>query len=982
MNNETNLSLKIKNSITGSKKLEEYETRLKSINNVIKKMPKSLNIQTNTGFVDYSNQLDTIIQKLDQTTKRATQTGKSLTNIFNVSKLSAYTYTIKRATTAVMSYIDKSSSYLENINLYQVAFDGLYQEADRFVNKLSEMYGLDESWVTKTTGIFRQLANAMNVSTETGNKLSMLLTQMSIDISSLYNVDIERASSVLQSAMAGQTKPVRGTTGGDITMATLQQTLDTLGIDRYIGNLSYAEKRLITIVSLTQQLSEATNDFGRTIESPANQTRVLSEQWEKFTRSLGNLFLPLLGKILPYLNAILMTLTEIINIFASLLGFNLGDYDYFAGTVDSVLDLEESLNGASASAEKLKSGLRGFDKLNVITTPSSGGASAGASSGIDPDILDAFNDAFDEYNSKLTDVEMKATRIRDSIMEWLGFTKEIDPLTGDISFKYQGIGTTLKNIVSWYNDLNAVAKIFIGLGLYKILSNIINAFSKLKIIKTVTTNFKNFRTILSKVTGRGGFETLVSNMNSTLKTSDKLKLSIASLITTATGISVLTSAFDSISESGLTLSNSLQTIIGFVLTATGVFATLTSAMTIFGVTMSGIATGGLSLLITGLIGLVTWFSSNKTESEKLKEKLDELDESMQRVKDTANEQVAVTEAQTNRAKEVVESLKDYIDANGNIISSTVLVSEKIKTLNDLLGTEYTVTGNTITKNGEKITSYQDLQKEIDNYCAKLRAQTYQEAYKEVYLESLKQQVELQDMLVLKEKELTESLADAMQQEGMTTDQWKDNNKDLISDYETLNQKLDGYIKQADNYEQASYLASIGKYDDAITLFTKTEKGVYKSLEQLLSDAKYQTEDYVTNASTLFNKLNIRTTLQIDVDDSKLRQFSKNKLTIDDRVVKFSYTPVGGWAKGGLPPVGQLFVANERGAELIGHIGGQTFVANQNQMLDLVKGELASAKGMNNATFIIQVGDEEVARHVINNMQDMAKANGKPFTIGG
>ncbi len=980
MNNETNLSLKIKNSITNLKRLEEYETRLKSINNVIKKMPKSLNIQTNAGFIDYSKQLDTIIQKLDQTTKRATQTEKSLTKAFSVSKLSAYTYAIKRTTTTIMSYIDKSSSYLENINLYQVAFDGLYQEADRFVNKLSEMYGLDESWLVRTTGIFRQLANAMGVSTETGNKLSTLLTQMSIDISSLYNADIERASSVLQSAMAGQTKPVRGLTGGDITMATLQQTLDTLGIDRYIGNLSYAEKRLITIVSLTQQLSEATNDFGRTIESPANQTRVLSEQWERFARSLGNLLLPLLGKILPYLNAILMTLTEIINIFASLLGFSLGDYDYFAGTVDSVLDLEESLNGASASAEKLKSGLRGFDKLNVITTPSSGGASAGASSGIDPDILDAFNDAFDEYNSKLTDVEMKATRIRDSIMEWLGFTKEIDPLTGDISFKYQGIGTTLKNIVSWYNDLNAVAKIFIGLGLYKILSNIINAFSKLKIIKTVTTNFKNFRTILSKVTGKGGFETLVSNMKSTLNTSDKLKLSIASLITTATGISVLTSAFDSISDSGLTLSNSLQTIIGFALTATGVFATLTSAMTIFGVTMSGIATGGLSLLITGLIGLVTWFSSNKTESEKLKEKLDELDESMQRVKDTANEQVAVTEAQTNRAREVVESLKDYIDANGNIISSTVLVSEKIKTLNDLLGTEYTVTGNTITKNGEKITSYQDLQKEIDNYCAKLRAQTYQEAYKEVYLESLEQQIELQNLIDEQERQLQTSMLKSSEVAGMTQEKWVEGNSEVASSYEDLNQKLDKYRKQADNYEKGAYLVSIGRYEEGIKLITKTEQGTRKSFKTLMDELNDTVQDNLTNLGSAWRGLDATATLKVNVDDEMVKRFARGQIKVNEKLITFKYMPR--YANGGLPPVGQLFVANERGAELVGHIGGQTFVANQNQMLDLVKGELASAKGMNNATFIIQVGDEEVARHVINNMQDMAKANGKPFTIGG
>jgi len=150
--------------------------------------------------------------------------------------------------------------------LFQVAFDGNYKSADRFIKKMSEMYGMDESWLTRTVGIFRQLSNAMNLSAENGERLSTLMTQMSLDISSLYNIDVEKASSTLQSALAGQTKPIRHATGADITQATLQTTLDNLGIDRVVNQLSYAEKRLLIIISLTQQLNESIGDMGRTIE--------------------------------------------------------------------------------------------------------------------------------------------------------------------------------------------------------------------------------------------------------------------------------------------------------------------------------------------------------------------------------------------------------------------------------------------------------------------------------------------------------------------------------------------------------------------------------------------------------------------------------------------------------------------------------------------------------------------------------------------
>jgi hypothetical protein len=88
------------------------------------------------------------------------------------------------------------------------------------------------------------------------------------------------------------------------------------------------------------------------------------------------------------------------------------------------------------------------------------------------------------------------------------------------------------------------------------------------------------------------------------------------------------------------------------------------------------------------------------------------------------------------------------------------------------------------------------------------------------------------------------------------------------------------------------------------------------------------------------------------------------------------------AEGGLPQVGQMFIANERGAELVGHIGGQSFVANQNQVLDLIDKKLQNAGGLNNATFIVQVGDEQIAKKVLKDLNGMAKSNGKVITIGG
>ena len=66
--------------------------------------------------------------------------------------------------------------------------------------------------------------------------------------------------------LCGQTKPIRGATGADITENTLRKTMKDLGLKQEIRDLSYVEKRLVMVISLTRQLANAQGDLARTIE--------------------------------------------------------------------------------------------------------------------------------------------------------------------------------------------------------------------------------------------------------------------------------------------------------------------------------------------------------------------------------------------------------------------------------------------------------------------------------------------------------------------------------------------------------------------------------------------------------------------------------------------------------------------------------------------------------------------------------------------
>ena len=439
MDNQTSVSIKFTNSVTGEKKLEKYAETLKQINGVLGAMDKG-------KINQITKNLDSQASSAKSSKNEVGKMAKNFNTAFDAGKIATFTKGFEKIITKMSSFTKKSADFAENWNLLDVAFNNSTKEAEKFVNTLSEMYGLDESWGYRTVGLFKQLSNAMGLTDELGTDLSKTLTQLSIDLASLYNVDVDDAVSKLQSALAGQTKPVR-LFGADITQNTLQLTLETHGIDRAVSDLSYAEKRLLIVASVLEQTDEAQGDWGRTIESTANQMRIFQQQTERLSRAIGDVFAPVLKAILPIMNAVLMVLTELISMFATWIAtlFGYEKEDYFSGASESIDDMATGLGVASENAKKLKSGLRGFDKLNNITTPQESSSGAGGGTGLDSSIVDLYTKASEDYLKKLDETKMKATEIRDKIMEWLGFTKLVDEETGKVSFKFEKLtgGTVL-----------------------------------------------------------------------------------------------------------------------------------------------------------------------------------------------------------------------------------------------------------------------------------------------------------------------------------------------------------------------------------------------------------------------------------------------------------------------------------------------------------------------------------------------------------
>lgn len=1069
------VSFKFSNKIENLNELEKYSKLLSQIQSISKGIDKGTIKEISEGAKNVSN--------LNQ---EASKTDSILSKAFSLGKITAFVSGLKSAVKTIGSLTSKSSEYTENLNLYAVAFDGATESADKFVNKLTEMYGLDESWLVRTTGIFKQLSNAMALSTEQGTKLATLMTQMSVDISSLYNIDIERASSVLQSSLAGQTKPIRGATGADITQATLQTTLDSLGIDRYIGDLSYAEKRLVIIISLTQQLKQATNDFGKTIESPANQTRILDEQWQRLSRSVGNLFLPILSKVLPYLNATLMVLTEIINVVAGLLGFDLGEYDYgVSGVADSVLDLEDSLNGATSSASKLKkemSGLRSFDKLNVIKTPTStkGSSGTGGAGGISPDLMKAFNSAFDEYNEKLKNVNMRANKIRDSIMEWLGFTKKINSETGDISWEFEKItsGTILGSLAVGgiiYKGINGIITALAKIGLIKkgtTLSSLLKGIATKT--KNIITALKN-GTLISSIGTK--FSALLSKVKAFLPVIGKVATVVGSIVGIVFGTKGL---YEATKKMTIEQKKSSEEMKKFATNATLAIGGATALGAVIGGPLGAAIGAGIGLLVEAVAGVKAYkdglvelaesqifgnlsisteewtniISKSTTEITNWSAKKDALVESLNTIYNsfqTSSDALDLYGLKfgTLGQKITDEDAPKIINAINQMTNDSTKIIDESTTYNLELWSTAFSTMSTLTEEEEKnilnsmynygeqqkkeISDAQDNITKTYNNAIKARGYLTDEEYK--YIET-----QLAKIRQLTQTEMTKNQANIEYYKTVFADKnvkldeqsyadfnealkgyQKEQNKIIEENYrlqyenlvknkdamlaesnnkeETWNKLLEGIAnervkqqknleKEIDGIQKNIYESLANKYAEIENLTGGTYKEQRKIIEDIFKDIDVDDKEIVEkfasigkkagetcakNIATGINKAGVKVTppSQKDIMENGPNAYFK------------ATTNFKGYATGGLPPVGQLFVANERGPELVGHIGGQSFVANQNQMMDLLDKKIGnSGSGVKNATFVINVGSKKIAEQVLTDLEDMAKSNGKPITING
>lgn len=388
--------------------------------------------KVSNGFSAFPSKIQKLItstEKYNASARKATSTTGKFTSGLKALNVAAVAITFRKIGHFIAQAVTESNKYQEDLNLFTVALGQYAAEAQNYAEKVSDVMGIDPAQWLRNQGVFNTLLTGFGDTADRAQLMSQNLTQLGYDISSFFNISIEDAMQKLQSGISGELEPLRRL-GYDLSQARLEQTALNLGIKESVANMTQAEKAELRYYAIMTQVTTAQGDMARTLEAPANQLRILQAQLTQAARAIGNIFIPALNAILPYAIAVVQVIREIANALANLAGFKLTDVDY-SGVNSAAVgagSLADNLDDAAGAAKKLKQYTAGFDELNVFApnTGSGSGAGAGGAGGFDFDLPtydflgDAVQTRIDEIQKMIENTLAEITTIVSGFMLAVG----------------------------------------------------------------------------------------------------------------------------------------------------------------------------------------------------------------------------------------------------------------------------------------------------------------------------------------------------------------------------------------------------------------------------------------------------------------------------------------------------------------------------------------------------------------------------------
>ncbi len=913
---------------------------LASVANALEKINKfsntNLKIDVDAGktkeLADKLKDITTESKKSEDALKDVTEQTKTFgttTESVNLRSLVKGFVALRRIVQPLKKIVKEATGYVETINLAQVAMKDYFAEAEVYANRVNDKLGVDPAIWLKEQATFMAMATGFGFAEDKAYKLSKALTELSYDISSLYNEDINKASLRLQSALAGEIEPIRRL-GISISQATLEEFALAKGITESVSAMTEQEKSLLRTLKLIEDSSKigAVGDLARTIEQPANAMRVLTQQFTQLKRTVGTTFIPALIQIVPYLQAGVELLTDIVERIATLVGFEMPEWDN--SSWDNIQNGAEGAAGAiddtTEAVKKLKRQTAGFDELNVLSANDGSGISAdgGTSSWVnDLEIPSLWDDTvLDQIADKTTEIKenlkpmvdgalvfgaaLLALKIPDAVtsafnkLDNLLAKKGVKTAIG-VSLLVEGISFAVDAGELLAEGKNATLKTILGaaanaLGGYLVFGSAVGGLAGAAIglgIGLVTT-FTSFVLESNKAADRAAVERyekylsgLIDGVRETVKTAAEEALEIKINLKAISGdISAEDAAKFELAKSYVDKLYGLVDDYNEDPTNQTVLENIEATIS----DINGLSLENLQLAFDGVGGVVT-----ALDGTILQTKADAL-EMIKAVEDQAK----LTALATAKAQAEIEGAKAkaaYDNAAGSYAEQRTVLQGELEKYSKLI---------------------EETQKEINSYYVGTG-----NPLKFLAPNKLNEYITLKDMLSgyqTKLKAVESALEDADNQFAPIMDAYKEASN-TIEHFDTEWQKLSAEINGVD-FDSAA---------KAVTDFTKKMNTDFASLSSAVKGVNEEIKTFFSDAKKALY-------------DGGLGQMLNGYGRPGGR---FAVT-VSAYADGGFPTMGDLFIANEEAPEFVGTLGGRTAVANNDQIVAGIANGVASANAAQNA----------------------------------
>ena len=441
----------------------------KSIDSLVSSLEKLAKAMDISKIVSNIDSLSESVKKLSAVSKdlNLDGVGKKIktmdsTTFKSLKSIAGWGVGLGALAKSLQNSLKLGTEYTQTVNMLNTVMGEGADEAKAFAENLGNVLGLNPADVMNFQATFQNLFVGFGNNAKQAQIMSKNLTQLSYDMSAFYSQlsgNPEAAAEKLRLAMAGTIEPIQRL-GYAIKEADLQAVAARQGFNVNIRNLNTASKSMLRYIAIMEQSTHVQGYMAKSFDSPATALIVFKSAIKQLSTEIGKTFLPMLMAAIPYMQAFVTGVLNMVKTINSILGIELPTINWD----EQKKNVEQYGNQYEKTGKKIQKAFTlGIDELNVLDSKTS-------------DATDGMQDItpylkLPEYNmlegfsgDKVKEIEDKLKPLEplfDGLAKaFAGFYKSVEWLAGDVFYPW------LVKLGDWMKENpNTMESIGKGLGI-------------------------------------------------------------------------------------------------------------------------------------------------------------------------------------------------------------------------------------------------------------------------------------------------------------------------------------------------------------------------------------------------------------------------------------------------------------------------------------------------------------------------------------